>query len=401
MSREEKVLLNLVFFDNRFRELELKQWWLAEEIGVDRKTVGRWLTGQTKRIRKDNLKKLSEILDCVEKDLILRDEASQFASVNEQKAAAKLIEQENLMEILTPSGKWPLLEGLIKASLEPNLPLSLLGQLYNFLCVAAWRQSDLDRADSYLKKAQEILAKTNHKSVLARTRLNEATLASFRGKFKKSLEGYLYCIENQKYLDEQGVYASALSNIGCVYQEYGDLEKSIHYQELAIKEFEDMEKPINLSIAYIGLCDTLIEMDELDKAWSACEKSMKYATESHMKRGLGDCDVFFSFIHSKRGNYDKAMDSFEDAEDKFKVLGITEGRTCRAGAMALAGLGKKEEALELLELGFGYSADFPYEHYQLNKLKHELTGDESVKKEMIRILTEGEAELRLKSFLSS
>tara|TARA_R110002072_G_scaffold534_2_gene3611 strand:+ start:145415 stop:146536 length:1122 start_codon:yes stop_codon:yes gene_type:complete len=368
MSNEEKILLNLVFFDNRFRELELKQWWLAVEIGVDRKTVGRWLTGQTKRIRKDNLKKLSEILECIEEDLILKDEASQFASASEQKEAAKLIEQDNLLEILTPTGKWPLLAGLIKASMEPNLPVSLLGQLYNFLCICAWRQSDLDKAELYLKKAIEVTRKTEHKSVIARTKLNEATLASFRGNNDQAIEGYLYCVDNKKYLEDEGVYASALSNLGCVYQESGDLAKSIEFQLRAINEFIEQAKPLNLSIAYIGLCDAYLEKKELDKAWQACEQSLENVKLSQMQRGYGDCYLFFSLILSAKEKYQEAYDHYLKAKEKFQELDIDEGRTYRTGGVALAGLGKKDEALKLFNQGLKVSKPFPHEYKLIQKL---------------------------------
>lgn len=395
MSKEEKVLLNLVYFDNRFRELELKQWWLAEEIGVDRKTVGRWLTGQTKRIRKDNLTKLAEILECIEEDLVLKDEASQFASSNEQKAAAKLIEQENLLEILTPTGKWPLLEGLIKASMEPNLPFSLLGQLYNFLCIAAWRQSNLDKAELYLKKAIEIANKTDHKSVIARTKLNEATLASFRGKIEESLAGYQYCIDNKKYLEDPGVYASALSNIGCVYQEYGDLDKSIEYQKKAIEAFQELDKPLNLSIAWIGLCDAYIEKGLLDEAWSACEESMNNAEKSQMQRGIADSNLFFSLILSAKSEFQKSYDYWVKAKKKFKELDINEGRTYRAGAIALIGLNKETEALDLLSKGISVSLEFPYELAQLHLLKFSITNNEADNEIALNIFKKIGAKFRL------
>lgn len=386
MSKEEKVLLNLVYFDNRFRELELKQWWLAEEIGVDRKTIGRWLTGQTKRIRKDNLSKLAEILECIEEDLVLKDEASQFASSSEQKAAAKLIEQENLLEILTPTGKWPLLEGLIKASMEPNLPLSLLGQLYNFLCIAAWRQSNLDKAEMYLNKALEIANKTNHKTVIARAKLNEATLASFRGNIEESLVGYKYCIDNKRYLEEPGVYASALSNIGCVYQEYGDLDKSIEYQKMAIKAFTELDKPLNLSIAWIGLCDAYLEKGLLEEAWNACDESMSNAKKSQMQRGIADANLFFSLILSAKSKFQESFDYWIKAEKKFKELGIDEGRIYRAGAVALAGIGKLKEANEMINRGIVVSNDFPYENAQLYLLRYHLGNKEEDKNKYKMIL---------------
>lgn len=395
MNNEDKVLLNLVYLDNRIRELELKQWWLADQVGVDRKTVGRWLTGQTKRIRKDNLSKLAKILNCSKENLILEDEASQYSSPMEQKIAAKLIEQENLLEILTPTGKWPLLEGLIKASIEPNLPLSLLGQLYNFLCTSAWRQSDLEKAEMYLNKAMEIATKTQHKSVIARAKLNQATIASFRGNIENSLAGYQYCIDHKKYLDEPMVYASSLSNIGCVYQEYGDLEKAIDYQNKAIVAFKELNKPLNLSIAYIGLCDAYIEKNLLDEAWQACEESKVNAEKSLMERGLGDCDLFFSLILSKKSQFKNAYEYWLKAKKIFDRIEIDEGRTYRVGAIALKGLGRNKEAIEMIRKGIIVSKEFLYENAQLLLLLYSCTSDENHKSQYYKILEDMGAKKRL------
>lgn len=46
LKRNKEILLNPVFLKNRILELGIKQWWLAEQVGVDRKTVIRWVQGK-------------------------------------------------------------------------------------------------------------------------------------------------------------------------------------------------------------------------------------------------------------------------------------------------------------------------------------------------------------------
>lgn len=381
MGQEEHYCLNLSFLDNRIKELELKKWWLAEEIGVDRKTVGRWLTGQTKKIKKDNLDRLAEVLEC-DAEYLIQDEGTLIATSNEQKEAAKLIEKENLLELITPSGKWDLFEGIIKASMEPNLPLPLLGQLYNFLCISAWRKSELDKANKYLDKAKEISIKCNHQNLRARTKLNEATLASFSGDIDSAIAGYLYCIENKKYLDDLGVYASALSNIACVFHEKGDFKKSVEYQLMAIDEFKRLEKDLNLSIAYVGLCDVQIEMGRLDEAQESIDLSSKYVERSNMERGRGDAKLFEALINCYQSNFNQAQALIIEAKEIFDRLNIDEGRTYRVMGLVEVGLKNEVRATELFRKGLERSKDFPIENCLISLELYRITKEARILKDI-------------------
>ena len=48
------ITLNSAWLRNRVAELGLKQWWLAEQVGVDKKTVIRWLHGHVRSIQSTN-----------------------------------------------------------------------------------------------------------------------------------------------------------------------------------------------------------------------------------------------------------------------------------------------------------------------------------------------------------
>jgi DNA-binding Xre family transcriptional regulator len=182
-------MLNVAFFADRLRNLQLKQWWLAEQIGVDRKTVTRWLSGRVKSIRPENLSQVARALKCRAEDLVLPDGVEALATRAEQVAAARLIQQECLLDTLEPSGGWRMLESLIRAVLRPDLPLPVLGELYNQLSTSAWRQSNLARGEIYATRGLEIGLRCRSKSVIAAATLNLATLAAFRGRLGESLEG--------------------------------------------------------------------------------------------------------------------------------------------------------------------------------------------------------------------
>mgnify|MGYP003394845959 CR=1 FL=1 len=122
-------------------ELGLKQWWLAEQVGVDRKTVMRWLQGQVKSVQSENIEALCRVLSCNTSDLCLENAADQLASIDDQKQAAQLLAQSSLIEKLGPIGEWNVIESLLKATIVPGLPINTLGDLYNQLTIASWRQS--------------------------------------------------------------------------------------------------------------------------------------------------------------------------------------------------------------------------------------------------------------------
>jgi DNA-binding Xre family transcriptional regulator len=104
------IILNSIFLKNKVTELGIKQWWLAEQVGVDRKTVIRWLQGQVKSIQLENAEALAKILNCRIEDLSLESEADQLASMEDQKIAAQLLTTSSLLEKLGPIGEWNVIE---------------------------------------------------------------------------------------------------------------------------------------------------------------------------------------------------------------------------------------------------------------------------------------------------
>ena len=41
---------------------ELKQWWVAEQAGIHKTTLRRWLSGQIQRVRRDHVEGLARVL---------------------------------------------------------------------------------------------------------------------------------------------------------------------------------------------------------------------------------------------------------------------------------------------------------------------------------------------------
>src|SRR6478735_23821 len=111
-----EIFLNSIFLKNKITELGIKQWWLAEQVGVDRKTVTRWLQGQVRSIQIENAETLTKILKCSTEELSLNDASEQLATPEDQKQAASLLASSSLLEKLGPIGEWNVIESLLKAT---------------------------------------------------------------------------------------------------------------------------------------------------------------------------------------------------------------------------------------------------------------------------------------------
>ncbi len=85
------LTLNPTWLRNRLAQLGLRQWWLAEQLGVDRKTVLRWVNGQVRSIQPAKAQALASVLNCSVDELLLHDAGAQLATAEDQRAATLAI----------------------------------------------------------------------------------------------------------------------------------------------------------------------------------------------------------------------------------------------------------------------------------------------------------------------
>lgn len=370
MKIVREFILNSIFLKNRVAELGIKQWWLAEQVGVDRKTVIRWLQGKVKSIQSENAEALAKILDCEIKDLTLSDEADQLASVEDQKNAAQLLASSSLVEKLGPIGEWNVIEGLLKATIVPNLPSNVLGELYNQLTIASWRQSKIDQADIYNKKAEELALRSKDKSVLAGALLSKANIFSWRGMTSKAISTYHECLMLERFVDPKTL-GSIFSNLGAVLYESGDLVAGEDFQKKALDSFAFHGKPMNISIAWCHLAMIHLKTERLSDAEHACEKSVLFAQKDDYRRGLEMGKLVASEIFARRGLKDDAKRTLNEGLDGFSMLGIEEGLNYEFAGRISRHLEEFEESETYLRKGISISNKFPlYQaalHFELAK----------------------------------
>lgn len=397
---KQKVLLNHVFLKNRIAELGIKQWWLAEQVGVDRKTVIRWIQGQVRSVQQENAEKLAKILDCDLSELTVANGADQLATAQDQKVAAALLVKSSLIDKLGPIGEWNVIESLLKATVVPNLPLNVLGELYNQLTIASWRQSKIDQAAEYNAKSEEIAQKTGDRELLASVLISKANIHSWRGQTAKAIATYRECLSFEKFI-ERRVLGSINSNLGAVLYESGNLDGGERALRTAIEIFADPGQSTNRSVAHCHLAMILLQRNQPDLAAQEARNSIRCAEEDDYRRGQQMGKLILAEVEARRSHKLEALELVASALEGFSKLGIHEGLGFEYAGRVQRLVGNFDQAVSDLKEGIATAQAFPIDLASLKvelartlkMMKSDMWRDAAV--EAIAIFTAAECPLRV------
>ncbi len=304
MRRQDTIRLDTHALVRRFEACGLKQWWVAEQLGVNRKTVSRWLTGKVQRVDRCNAEALAALLDCPLENLLRTDATDVFATREEQRRAAVLLQQRDLLQLLSPSDDWELAERLVKATMQPDLPLSDLGRLHNLLCIAAWRQSHYAEADEHAREAMALGERVGDAALQGKAWANVGTIAWFQQSYEPAVAAFERALGLG--FDRPRDRASALFNLGFITRSLGRLVESLVLQRRSIALFEQGDHAFNLAISWTGVALTQIELGEWSEASAAVARARTYAQRCGYERGLAQLLVYEADLDalSQRGSGD-------------------------------------------------------------------------------------------------
>ena len=368
MAAQDTITLNSAWLRNRVAELRLKQWWLAEQAGVDRKTVVRWLHGHVRSIRVDNARVLAGILDCRVDDLTLPEERAELATEADQARAAELLASGALIDRLGPVGDWDVIETLIKAIAVPQLPAHVLATLYNQLCVACWRQSKLGPAQTYNDAALALAERCGDKTLTAAALQSRANLQHWRGECGLAQQTYRQCLALAPYLDEMAL-ANTHNNYGASLYETGELEAGHAELLLAMAPMRLRGTPMQLSIARSHFAILALRGDDVQAAHEHALWSETHAERAGYRRGVAMAALLRADVSARRGETADALDRLADGRRRFAELRIEEGLNEEIAARVLRLAGRFEAAQVAIERGLACSEAFPLEQGQV-QLEH-------------------------------
>lgn len=239
------------------RSLGWEQWWIAERLGVHPRTVSRWLSGRTPRIRRRHLAALAELL-AIDQRFLIAVEDDEDADTDLD-AAREAIEQNNLTELLTPSGELETAERIVRALLhgerDPRRRASLLVQL----AIALFRQGKYSASYGAASQAYSLAERTGE----PRTELRATMLLGHHyfasGDLPRCIETYRHCLDTARSLNDDLNVAANISNLGDVLRDEGDFGEARLLIEDAIARYGALGRALNASIAWAHLCELEFE----------------------------------------------------------------------------------------------------------------------------------------------
>jgi tetratricopeptide (TPR) repeat protein len=359
------VTLNSAWLRNRVAELGLKQWWLAEQVGVDKKTVIRWLHGHVRSIQVSNAQALSAVLACNVDDLTLPRDAVDLATADDQRQAAALLATSSLIDKLGPIGEWDVIESLLKAVAVPDLPLHVLGTIYNRLCQACWRQSKMEEAESYNRASFDVAARCGDKALLAGAHANRANLLHWRGESAGALREYRAALALHRYLDPVQL-GGIHNNLGGALYEAGDFEAGEVQLHKALALFRFGGTSMNLSIARCHLAILALRRGDVETASEHAEASEALAARHDYRRGVAMGRLLRAEVAARRGDPDAAMALLSCAKAGFVALVIVEGQNHEFEGRVLRLLGRFDDARAAIEAGLPLASGYPLQLAELH-----------------------------------
>jgi len=171
---------------------------------------------------------------------------------------------------------------------------------------------------------------------------------------KEALKNYNAILKLTKNVNEKEALegkASALGNIGLLYQDKGDLDQALKYHQEALK----IDKEIGFrqgeanQLGNIGLIYQA--KGDLDQALKYLEEALKIAKEIGYREGEASALGNIGLIYKAKGDLDQALKYLEEALKIHKEIGYKQGE---ANALGNIGLiyqtkGELDQALKYLE----------------------------------------------------
>ncbi len=362
MRKDETIRIDCHALARRIDELGLKSSWLAGRLGVAPKTVGRWRSGRVPRMARENADGLARLLGCSVADFATRDEVDVHATRVEQREAARLLQERDLLALLSPSDDFALAERLIRATLEPHLARADLGRLYNLLSIATWRQGRYDEAGRHADRALEIGRTLGDRAIEWRARSSRAIIASLVGSPTEAAEEYERCLAQPENFESPRELAGALTNLAMIHREAARFEEARRRQQASIGIFERLDLPFNLAIARIGMGTIRLEVGEADEARRELELASADAGRARWAKGRATARVHLADAISLAGDAPGAVALLEEALPELARYEVTDLGCQEAAVRVLRRAGALAAAGERYEAALPLGRPFPIAH---------------------------------------
>jgi len=177
--------------------------------------------------------------------------------------------------------------------------------------------------DSAFSLAQELLVFCEKKNYLKGQALAFSTLGLSRlntGKYPESLEYFNLSLKIGEEIGNRNIVASALNNIGSVYNYTANYTKTLEYYSLALKLFEQDKNQKQIAGTLFNMGYVYMNQGNNPKALLTFNRSLKIGEELNDNRIIANCLNTVGSIYWQQNDYPTTLEYFNRALKLFKEI---------------------------------------------------------------------------------
>jgi tetratricopeptide (TPR) repeat protein len=346
------VLLNPTAVSQRLRELELKQWWVARQIGVTKLTVNRWLTGRIRRVSRDNMGRLATLLRCEPELLCLADDGEVCATQLEQSAAAKGLVARRAQLLFLKSNQMELYERLLKAVTHPNIPVSELTDIYSSLTFAAAQQGKLDQVQQYARLSLEYALRSGNIDKEFTARNNLVAALGEGGQLEESIRGLRELVSAAESIGHHRGVAVANLNLGYALRIQGDVREAVKAVNHSVAYFIGTTMVWGMMHAFSNASTLAADLGAFEQARELRREAMRRVKGEESVAELVSTEVFELLLDSLLGR-EVDLQRLEQLIPEYSLsMRVAEGKTIWP-SIILRRAGELDRAAQFLDEAAG------------------------------------------------
>lgn len=328
-------------------EKEVKQWLLARRLGIDRKTISRWVSGRTQRISKDNLTKLCDILEIGESEIIVGSRLEALGTREDRWEAARKLHEDDLIEIVGPTGNWELAESLVKSTIDPEMPAGLLSKLYLLLARVYHylrRGEDFRRCSEISMRYAE---QVSDELMYHQARLCLGTSFLMEAKLRECTKHYTACLETPELFTGKAI-AATYSNLSSAYHQLAEFQLALEYSDNALKAWAKVKPNMSHATAYYLRAQVAIELSMAKEAKEAITRCRRMAEQIRYHRIGNLCHAMQADLLSMQERHREALKVVDESLELLPGTPRVSRITLEYLARALRRAGEPERAGQVL-----------------------------------------------------
>jgi tetratricopeptide (TPR) repeat protein len=228
VRKQDTAALNTHALVACVEELGIKQYWLARKLDVTTRTVNRWMTGKVKRISRENLDRMVEVLKTTHETLTTADEGDVFATRAEQTRAAHLLVRRETENLFHATQQFEAYEQLLKATLHPDLTLKQLCVMYNQLLIVNAMQRKFDEARQMAERAIDYAQRCGDVPHELSARTSLAVIDAEQGMLGEARKKFEYLVDFNESIGSRVRYrCNVYHNLSTAYRLIGEMKKAV------------------------------------------------------------------------------------------------------------------------------------------------------------------------------